>query len=214
MARLSHANVVQIHDVGVQDDRVFLAMELVVGETLTRWLEESPRSWREVVRVFVAAARGLAAAHRAGLVHRDFKPDNVLMGDDGQPRVADFGLAREDRPALAEASAEATQASRGLLVDTVDGDGRGDGDADVHVARAAPRAAGGAGERHLSFSVALFEALHGARPFGGRHDAGAGAQRDDGRAGGADGQAHGAELARRGGAARVGGRPGGALSGL
>ena len=114
MARLSHANVVQIHDVGVQDDRVFLAMELVVGETLTRWLA-TPRSWREVVRVFVAAARGLAAAHRAGLVHRDFKPDNVLMGADGQPRVADFGLAREDQPALAEAARNPGEV--GLLAD-------------------------------------------------------------------------------------------------
>jgi hypothetical protein len=164
MARLSHANVVQIHDVGVQDDRVFLAMELVVGETLTRWLE-GPRSWREVVRVFVAAARGLAAAHRAGLVHRDFKPDNVLMGADGQPRVADFGLAREDRPALAEAARNPGEG--GLLADRLTATGVVMGtpmymSPEQHLGLPA-----GPASDIFSFSVALFEALHGARPFVG-----------------------------------------------
>ena len=164
MARLSHANVVQIHDVGVQDDRVFLAMELVVGETLTRWLE-APRSWREVVRVFVAAARGLAAAHRAGLVHRDFKPDNVLMGADGQPRVADFGLAREDRPALAEAARNPGEG--GLLADRLTATGVVMGtpmymSPEQHLGLPA-----GPASDIFSFSVALFEALHGARPFVG-----------------------------------------------
>jgi tetratricopeptide (TPR) repeat protein len=164
MARLSHANVVQIHDVGVQDDRVFLAMELVVGETLTRWLA-TPRSWREVVRVFVAAARGLAAAHRAGLVHRDFKPDNVLMGADGQPRVADFGLAREDRPALAEAASNPGEV--GLLADRLTATGVVMGtpmymSPEQHLGLPA-----GPASDIFSFSVALFEALHGARPFAG-----------------------------------------------
>jgi len=92
IARLSHPNVIAVHDIGIHADQLYVAMEFVEGSTLRSWLE-APRSWREVVSVFVAAGRGLLAAHRAGLVHRDFKPDNVLIGDDGQIRVTDFGLA-------------------------------------------------------------------------------------------------------------------------
>ncbi|MEZ4385457.1 MAG: serine/threonine-protein kinase [Nannocystaceae bacterium] len=94
MARLSHPGVITVHDVGIVDDQVFIAMELVEGGTLREWLAAAPRSWREVVNVFIQAGEGLAAAHEAGLVHRDFKPDNVLVGDDGRVRVLDFGLAR------------------------------------------------------------------------------------------------------------------------
>jgi len=93
MARLSHPNVITIHDVGSHFSQVYLAMELVQGTTLTEWLR-AKRTWREVVRVFCKAGQGLAAAHQAGLVHRDFKPDNVLVGDDGSVHVMDFGLAR------------------------------------------------------------------------------------------------------------------------
>ncbi len=94
MARLQHPNVIAVHDVGTFEERVFLAMELVEGGTLKDWLRERPRGYREVLEVYLAAGRGLAAAHDAGLVHRDFKPDNVLIGRDGRPRVTDFGLAR------------------------------------------------------------------------------------------------------------------------
>ncbi|MGH9887343.1 MAG: protein kinase domain-containing protein, partial [bacterium] len=93
IARLSHPNVITVHDIGLHGDQLFVAMELVEGDTLRSWLAASPRSWREVIAVFVAAGRGLLAAHQAGLVHRDFKPDNVLLGIDGQVRVTDFGLA-------------------------------------------------------------------------------------------------------------------------
>jgi tetratricopeptide (TPR) repeat protein len=93
LARLRHRNVVAVHDAGRFRNQVFVAMELVEGTTLQRWLAERPRPWREIVRVFVEAGRGLAAAHAEGLVHRDFKPDNVLLGADGSVRVADFGLA-------------------------------------------------------------------------------------------------------------------------
>src|SRR5262249_35527848 len=91
LARLSHGNVITVFAFGAIEDSVFLAMELVDGMTLRRWLRE-PRSWRETLAAFVAAGRGLAAAHRAGLVHRDFKPDNVLVGSDGRVRVTDFGV--------------------------------------------------------------------------------------------------------------------------
>jgi len=93
MARLSHPNVVSVHDVGRFEDRVFVAMEFVEGRTLGEWVKEKPRSWREVLAVFLQAGKGLAAAHSAGLVHRDFKPGNVLVGKSGSVKVMDFGLA-------------------------------------------------------------------------------------------------------------------------
>ncbi len=93
MARLAHPNVVTVHEVGAYGDDVFLAMEYVEGRTLKRWMEEE-HTWRERLAVLRAAGKGLAAAHRAGLIHRDFKPENVLIGDDGRVAVADFGIAR------------------------------------------------------------------------------------------------------------------------
>src|SRR6185503_5153712 len=106
MARLSHPNVVTIYDVGMHGDEVFLAMELIDGGTLREWLRRARRSWREIVAVFRRAAEGLAAAHAVGLVHRDFKPDNVLVGNDGRVCVTDFGLARPSAAASAERLAE------------------------------------------------------------------------------------------------------------
>ncbi len=94
IAKLRHPNVVVVHDAGTVDERVFLAMEHVDGQTLAAWLAESPRTRQEILTVFRAAARGLGAAHAAGLVHRDFKPQNVMVGRDGEVRVMDFGLAR------------------------------------------------------------------------------------------------------------------------
>jgi len=93
LAQLAHPNVVAVYDVGTHDEHVVLAMELVQGRTLRQWLLEGPHPWRTVLDRFVRAGRGLAAAHAAGIVHRDFKPDNVLVGDDGRVLVADFGLA-------------------------------------------------------------------------------------------------------------------------
>ncbi len=92
-AALSHPNVVAIYEVGLHDETPFIAMELVDGLSVRAWLAERPRGVREILDVFVQAARGLAAAHRAGLVHRDIKPDNILVGRD-RVRVADFGVAR------------------------------------------------------------------------------------------------------------------------
>ncbi|HET6148975.1 MAG TPA: serine/threonine-protein kinase [Polyangia bacterium] len=95
IARLSHPNVVVVHDVGSFEDRVFVAMEFVDGQTLSYWLHAVPRDWRAILEVFVAAGRGLSAAHAADLVHRDFKGDNVMITGSGQVRVMDFGLARQ-----------------------------------------------------------------------------------------------------------------------
>ena len=97
LAQLSHPNVVAVYDVGRVEGGVFLAMELVEGETGEVWLKRRP-SWREVLTVFRDAGRGLAAAHAVGLVHRDFKPGNLMLGSDGRVRVLDFGLARAAYP--------------------------------------------------------------------------------------------------------------------
>jgi len=91
MARINHQNVVKVHEVGTHEDQVYVAMEFADAGTLRDWLTH-PRSQREIIDVIVQAGRGLAAAHAAGLVHRDFKPDNVLLSRDGSVRVTDFGL--------------------------------------------------------------------------------------------------------------------------
>ncbi|MEO8701300.1 MAG: tetratricopeptide repeat protein [Kofleriaceae bacterium] len=111
LARLSHPNVVAVHDAGTDGDRVYIAMELVEGETLAVWLAKHERSWREIADKFVAVARGLAAAHRAGITHRDVKPENVLIDRDGRPKVADFGLAGHSEP-VAQADSPIDPASR------------------------------------------------------------------------------------------------------
>jgi serine/threonine protein kinase len=93
-AKLSHPNVIVVYDVGTHGDSVFIAMEFVDGSTVGFWRQSGRRTVREILKVFVAAGRGLAAAHEAGLVHRDFKPENVMITRDGLVRVMDFGLAR------------------------------------------------------------------------------------------------------------------------
>src|SRR5215468_10110971 len=114
LAQVSHPNVVQIYEAGTHEGRLFIAMELIHGQTLTGWLRDAaqlprPVRQRETLRRFIAAGRGLEAAHAAGVAHRDFKPDNVLVGEDGRVRVVDFGLARAlgDQPELPEAVTEA-----------------------------------------------------------------------------------------------------------
>lgn len=113
-AQLAHPNVVTIYDVGESDDGVYISMELVDGPALSRWIRQDARTWREVVTMFFGAGRGLAAAHDAGLIHRDFKPANVLVGD-RRARVVDFGLAHDgpvrSRPVPAGADALTTSPS-------------------------------------------------------------------------------------------------------
>ena len=93
LARVSHPNVLTVHDVGTWEDEVYLALEHVEGETLRSWLDRAPRTPAEIRGMFLQAARGLQAIHEAGLVHRDVKPENLLLGRDGRLRVADLGLA-------------------------------------------------------------------------------------------------------------------------
>jgi len=97
LARLSHPNVVQVYEVGEIAGQLFIAMEFLQGRTLLEWLAERPRDWQAIVDVFAQAGRGLAAAHAAKLVHRDFKPENAIVADDARVRVVDFGLVRGDR---------------------------------------------------------------------------------------------------------------------
>ena len=107
-ARISHPNVVVVHEADTLGNRVFIAMEFVEGNTLRYWLEAKNRTWLEVLDVFIAAGRGLAAAHDKDLVHRDFKPDNVMVSSNGQVRVMDFGLARWGAAPRLEREAPAT----------------------------------------------------------------------------------------------------------
>ncbi|MCB9756334.1 MAG: serine/threonine protein kinase [Myxococcales bacterium] len=167
MARLAHPHVVHIHEVGTHDGQLFLAMEYVDGLTLSDWLRGERRGWRELLRVFCEAGEGLDAAHEAGLVHRDFKPENVLVSRAGAAKVTDFGLASmlsasastscaRPIPAL-EDSTTAPMTRTGALMGTP-----------LYMS---PEQFAGepadARSDQFSFCVALYEALVGARPFTG-----------------------------------------------
>lgn len=170
MARLSHPNVVQVYEVGELREQLFVAMEYIDGVDLSEWLAAERRSWREVQRVFLAAGRGLAAAHAAGLVHRDFKPANVFIGADGRVLVGDFGLARaiESEEALALRPGDVDLDAMGSeLATPLTATGMILGTPAYMAPECFERNASDASADIFAFSVALFEALHGVRPFGG-----------------------------------------------
>ncbi|HMG57460.1 MAG TPA: serine/threonine-protein kinase, partial [Kofleriaceae bacterium] len=161
MARLSHRNVVPVFDIGTHDGQLFIAMELVAGDTLRSWVTR-PRPWRDAVQLFVKAGRGLEAAHAAGLVHRDFKPDNVVIGHGDEPRITDFGLARE----LGEGDGPpSTPPSEGGELSQVTATGSLAGTpAYMAPEQLLGRHSGPAADQ-FSFCVSLYEVLYGARPF-------------------------------------------------
>jgi len=180
IARVQHPNVVQVFDVGEIEHAVWVAMEFVDGLTLRNWLEDKTRSFAEILHTFVCAGEGLAAAHRADIVHRDFKPDNVMIGHDGRVRVLDFGLARavsgpttREGPSIAleelqeleelqsvsrEAAAlEASLTAHGVVMGTPAYMAP-----EQHVGKPTSAAAD-----QFAFCVTLWEAVYGQRPFRG-----------------------------------------------
>jgi tRNA A-37 threonylcarbamoyl transferase component Bud32 len=145
MARLAHPNVVGVHDVGATPGgHLFLAMQLVPGVPLDQWLRR-PRTWREILDVCLGAGRGLAAAHKAGLVHRDVKPGNILVDGEGTPRLCDFGLA-----AAGAATVDAACGTAAYMA------------LEQHLGTAAD-----ARSDQFAFAVTTFEALYGRRPYAG-----------------------------------------------
>jgi serine/threonine protein kinase len=164
MARLNHPGVIIVYDVGTCPEGVFIAMELVEGETLARWLA-TPRPWREVLELCVRAGRGLEAAHAAGLVHRDFKPDNVLVGSDGRVRVTDFGLARMLGPLGLDSTEERAVVGVSPLTRTLTGRGMVLGTPAYMAPEQLDSAPTDARTDVFSFCVAVFEALYRRRPF-------------------------------------------------
>jgi eukaryotic-like serine/threonine-protein kinase len=164
LAQLSHPNVVQVYEVGLVEDQMFIAMELVEGQTLRKW-QRQRRSWREVVEVYLQAGCGLAAAHARDLIHRDFKPENCIIGDNGRVRVLDFGLARGTRTveeptrpfsAVSEQSAlQLRMTQSGKVLGTL---------SYLPLSQLMGRPADAKSDQY-SYCVSLWEALHGVLPY-------------------------------------------------
>ncbi len=166
LARLSHPNVVQIYEVGEYHDQLYMAMEFVRGDDLRTWLHAARRSWLECCATYLAAGRGLAAAHAAGLVHRDFKPENVVMADDGRVKVLDFGLVTHASDNLEGDSVTPLSTSDSFDIRLTDAQTMLGTPAymspEQHM-----RAVVDARSDQFSFCVALWEAVYGIRPFAG-----------------------------------------------
>ncbi len=164
LAAHQHPNIVTVYDAGVADGRVFIATELVAGRNATAWVEQEDPDLEQLVDVYLQAARGLAAAHAAGLIHRDIKPDNILVGDDGRVRVADFGLATGGRQTVrslaggpGDAELEVSLTVTGALLGTP-------------LYMAPEQLAGqpaGARSDQFSLCVALYQSRYRKRPFAG-----------------------------------------------
>jgi Tol biopolymer transport system component/predicted Ser/Thr protein kinase len=165
MAKLAHPNVVTVHEIGEHEGVAFIVMEYVEGQTLRQWLAAEPRSVTEILAAFMLAGRGLAAIHEAGLIHRDFKPDNLMIRVTGQVLVMDLGIARDGSNALALATASPDGLDDAPVDLTRDGTLMGS-----PAYMAAEQFSGvevTAKTDQFSFCVSLWEALYGERPFAG-----------------------------------------------
>ncbi len=162
MARLNHPNVVTVHEVGRHGEQVFVAMEFVDGTTLGSWAKDD-HDWQDIVRVYCDAAAGLGAAHEAGIVHRDFKPENVMLGDDGRVRVMDFGLSRAESSRQTDENTEAQDRSETLTQTGAIMGTPAYMAPEQHNASAISPASD-----QFAFCVSLWEALAGERPFAGQ----------------------------------------------
>jgi eukaryotic-like serine/threonine-protein kinase len=183
LAKLDHPNVVAVHEVGAVGEDIYLTMDFVEGETLKEWWKAAQPGWKQVLEVMIAAGRGIAAAHKVGIIHRDVKPSNIMVGRDGRVRVLDFGLARstaaslmdsplpvaELTPARGEVPAPeepppAPQALRSKLTQEGNVLGTPGYMAPEQYVRAEPSPA----TDQFSFCATLYEALFGKKPFSGR----------------------------------------------
>ena len=170
MARLAHPNVVAVHEVGTMGQELFIAMEYVEGGTLRQW-QASRRGWRDIVDAYVQAGRGLAAAHQAGLVHRDFKPENVLVGRDGRSRVTDFGIVESPDVVDADPGVEPSGDEARPLPPSLTRTGAIVGTPAYMAPEQHRGATASALSDQFSFCVALYEALYRERPFAGETSA-------------------------------------------
>jgi eukaryotic-like serine/threonine-protein kinase len=181
IAKVSHPNVVGIFDVGVHEGHVFMAMEHLAGGTLRDWVATKKPTWREIITTYIEVAHGLAAAHTEGLIHRDFKPDNVLLDKNGAPKVVDFGLVRLTGSGSDLAESGAPDRSRATATPEL-----APGLLDLPGGPAALTRTGAltgtpaymapeqfhsqpvdARTDQFAFCVSLYEALYGERPFAG-----------------------------------------------
>ncbi len=168
MARISHPNVVSIYEVGEAGDRVFIAMEFIDGQTLARWQRQPGRTWQEILAMYLQAGNGLAAAHAAGIIHRDFKPDNVLVSRDGRARVLDFGLAKPGERLLDSEDPVDVSLVRSGPQPKLTVDGLISGTPGYMAPEQYDGQPVDARADQFSYCAALFEALFGVPPFAGK----------------------------------------------
>lgn len=171
LARLSHPNVVQVYDVGEHHGELFISMEFVDGPTLDEWVGQQSRTWREILDAYIQAGLGLAAAHAADIVHRDFKPKNVMVGSDERVRVLDFGLARgREMPTetSGEIASDAAASTSGALLRPITSSGAIIGTRQYMSPEQHRGEDADARADQFSYCVALYEALYTTRPFEGK----------------------------------------------
>ncbi|ACY19122.1 serine/threonine protein kinase [Haliangium ochraceum DSM 14365] len=169
LARLAHPNIVAVYDVGGHEGQTYIAMELVRGKTLSVWRTRlEPRPWPEVLDIFRQAAAGLASAHDAGMVHRDVKLANIIIGDDGRVRILDFGLAFVAAQPL-ESPPTPPNPELSSSADPLTAHGATVGTPGYMAPEQIDGHAADARSDQFSFCVSLFESLYGLRPFAGRN---------------------------------------------